>query len=48
MNGGDRDIETIKLNLFFSFIISSVSSVKKLLPLSLSGDNQDSSGRLYK
>jgi hypothetical protein len=30
MKGGDRDIETIKLNLLFSFIISIFSSVKKV------------------
>jgi hypothetical protein len=31
MNGIDLDTETIKLNLFFSFIILMVSSVKKYL-----------------
>ncbi len=36
MNGVDWDVETIKLNLFFSFIILRVSSVKKNTSLTAS------------
>jgi len=33
MNGVDRDVETIKLILFYGFFISGISSVKKITPL---------------
>jgi len=45
MNGVDCEAETIKPNLFPSFILFVFSSIKKILFLSPPNDNENSIGR---